>query len=566
MSSVTKRAMAAGSALALAVLAACDGGGGGGGSSGPAGGLVSTQPTPAPTPAAGTALDDSVRLAQQASFGPTMALVDRIRALGTNGWLDEQFAATGSTYGDLAVDVRSDFCAANDTACSTQRFSRTPVAMRFYADAITAPDQLRQRVAFALGQMIVASEAGVRSTAGIAAFNQLFLTHAFGNYRELLLAVTLNAYMGDYLDMADSRKGTPSENYAREFLQLFSMGPDKLGMDGSVQRDASGGPIPNYTADDIRDIARALTGWTYARVGNAAATDGKAIAYAQPMIAAPTRYDNAEKRFLGTVVAAGASQQASVAAVVDAAFNHASTPPFVARHLITHLVTPNPSPSYIGRIAAVFANNGSGVRGDLKAVVRAILVDAEARAPQGTNAGKLKEPVLAMTSLARAIGFTTDGYVFQVRDGSFGQPVMRAPSVFNFYPNDFPLPGSATLRSPASKLLTSANQLRLHNLVYDWTVNGEATRSEFAAVATLPGTSGSAPVWADWEAFGENVDGMVDRIHLLLFAKGLTKAQRDALKAAGSAITNADPKLQARKRAQMMLYVAATSPMFLVDR
>lgn len=563
MSSVTKRAMAAGAAMALALLAACDGGGGGGA---PAGGLVSAPPTPAPTPVAGTALDDSVRLAQQASFGPNVALVDRIRTLGVNGWLDEQFAATGSTYADLAVDVRTDSCASGDTACSTQRFTRTPVAMRFYADAITGPDQLRQRVAFALSQMIVASEAGVRSTAGIAAFNQLFLTHAFGNYRDLLLGVTLNGYMGDYLDMADSRKGTPSENYAREFLQLFTMGPDKLGMDGSVQRDASGGPIPNYTSDDIRDVARALTGWTYARVGSAAITDGQAIAYAQPMIAVPSRYDGAEKRFLGTTVAAGAAQQASVAAVVDAAFNHTSTAPFVARHLITHLVTPNPSPAYIGRIAAVFANNGSGVRGDMKAMIRAILTDAEARAPQGSAAGKLKEPVLAMTSLARAIGFTTDGYVFQTRDTNLAQPVMKAPSVFNFYPDDFPLPGSATLRSPASKLLTSNTQLRLHNLVYDWTVSGDATRTEYAAVATLSGTSGSAPVWADWEALGDDVDGMVDRINLLMFAKGLTKAQRDALKAAGVAITNADPKLQARKRAQMMLYVAGTSPMFLVDR
>lgn len=563
MSSVTKRALAAGAALAITLLSACDGGGGAGSSGG---GLVSAPPSPAPAPVAAAALDDSVRLAQQASFGPTVALVERIRALGINAWLDEQFAATGSTYSDLAVDVRADSCASGDTACSTQRFTRTPVAMRFYADAITAPDQLRQRVAFALSQMIVASEAGVRSTAGIAAFNQLFLTGAFGNYRDLLLGVTLNAYMGDYLDMADSRKGTPSENYAREFLQLFTMGPDQLGMDGSLQRDASGGPIPNYTADDIREIARALTGWTYARVGGAAATDGQAVAYAQPMIPAPARYDSGEKRFLGTVVPAGATQQASVTAVVDAAFNNASTPPFVARHLITHLVTPNPSAAYIGRVAAVFANNGNGVRGDLKAVVRAILTDAEARGPQLSTPGKLKEPVLAMTSLARAIGFTTDGYVFQVRDTTFGQPVMRAPSVFNFYPDDFPLPGSATLRSPASKLLTSANQLRLHNLVYDWTVSGDPGRAEYAAAASMPNTSGTAPVWADWEAIGDNVDAMVDRINLLLFANGLGKTQRDALKAAGTAITNADPKLQARKRAQMMLYIAATSPMFLVDR
>lgn len=563
MYSVSRNVLAVGAAMALSLLAGC--GGGGGGSSGAAGGgLVSI--TPSPTPVASTAMDDGVRLAQQASFGPTQALVDRIHSLGTNGWLDEQFAATGSTYADLATDVRGDSCATTDTACNTLHFTRTPVAMRFYADAISAPDQLRQRVAFALSQMIVASEAAVRSTAGIAGFNQLFLTYAFGNYRDLLLAVTMNGYMGDYLDMADSRKGTPSENYAREFLQLFSMGPDQLAMDGTPQRDASGGTIPNYTADDIREVARALTGWTYARVGNAAITDNQAIAYAQPMVTVAARYDSAEKKFLGTTVAAGASQQASVAAVIDAAFNHSSTPPFVARHLITHLVTPNPSPAYIGRVAAVFANNGSGVRGDLKAVVRAILTDAEARAPQATSGGKLKEPVLAMTSLARAIGFTTDGYVFQARDGTIAQPVMRAPSVFNFYPDDFPLPGSATLRSPASKLLTSATVLRLHNLVYDWTVSGDAGRGEYAAVAAIPGSSGSAPVWADWEAFGDNVDGMVDRINLLLFAKGLTQAQRAALKAAAMEISNVDPKLQARKRAQMMLYIAATSPMFLVDR
>lgn len=549
--------------MAMALLAACDGGGGG--TSG--GGLASSVQPPSPTPTpTGPVLDDAVRLAQQASFGPTAAMVDRIRTLGVNGWLDEQFAATGSTYADLATEVRTDACATTDNPCMQRNYSRLPVAMRFYADAITAPDQLRQRVAFALAQMIVASEVSVHSAGGLAAFNQLFLANAFGNYRDLLQGVTMSGYMGAYLDMADSRKGTPSENYAREFLQLFTMGPDQLAMDGSVQRDASGGAIANYTSDDIRGIARALTGWTYARVGNAAINDNRAMAYARPMIAVPSQYDSAEKRFLGTTVPAGTSQEASVAAVIDAAFNNPSTPPFVARHLITHLVTPNPSAAYIGRVAAVFVNNGSGVRGDLKAVVRTILTDAEARSPRLNNPGKLKEPVLAMTSLARAIGFTTDGYIFQVRDAAMGQPVMRAPSVFNFYPDDFPLPGNATLRSPASKLLTSSNQLRFHNMAYDWTVTGDAGRAEYAAVTSIAGTSGSAPVWADWEAFGDNVDGMVDRINLLMFAKGLTQAQRDALKAAGMAVTNADATVQARKRAQMMLYVAATSPMFLVDR
>ncbi len=548
----------------LTALAGCDGGGGGSAGASAGGGVVSV--APAPTPAPPFTEGDAARLAKQASFGPTPALVSRIKELGVNGWLDEQFAATGSTYSDLAAEVRRDFCTSGDTVCTRQHFSRTPAAMRFYADAVMAPDQLRQRVAFALGQMIVASEQEVNSAAGIAAFNQVFLDNAFGNFRDILARVTMLGYMGDYLDMADSNKSAPSENYARELLQLFSMGPDQLNMDGTPKLDSTGARQPNYTPEDIRGVARALTGWTYARVGGAAITDGNARDYSSSMIPVPTRYDTSAKSFFGTSVAAGATQEASVAAVVDAAFNNASTAPFVAKFLITHLVTPNPTPAFVGRVAAVFANNGSGVRGDLKAVVRAILTDAEARNAPGAASGKVKEPILLMTGLARAIGFTTDGYVFVNRDTGMGQPVMRAPSVFNFYPTDYPLPGSTTLKSPTSKLLNTSNVLRWHNFVYDWTIGGDATRSEFTLDSGLPNSSLTQPLWSGWEAFGTDLDAMVARIDLLMFANTLTQPQKDALKAAATAITHADPLIQARKRAQMMLYVAASSPFFLVDR
>jgi uncharacterized protein (DUF1800 family) len=548
----------------LTALAGCDGGSGGSAGAPAGGGVVSV--APAPTPAPTFTEGDAARLAKQASFGPTPALVSRIKELGVNGWLDEQFAASGSTYSDLATEVRRDFCTSGDTVCTRQHFSRTPAAMRFYADAVMAPDQLRQRVAFALGQMIVASEQEVNSAAGIAAFNQIFLDNAFGNFRDILARVTMLGYMGDYLDMADSNKSAPSENYAREFLQLFSMGPDQLNMDGTPKLDATGARQPNYTPEDIRGVARALTGWTYARVGGGAITDGNARDYSSPMIPVPTRYDTSAKSFLGASVAAGAAQEASAAAVVDTAFNNASTAPFVSKFLIAHLVTPNPTPAYVGRVAAVFANNGSGVRGDLKAVVRAILTDSEARAAPGAASGKVKEPILLMTGLARAIGFTTDGYVFVNRDTGMGQPVMRAPSVFNFYPTDYPLPGSPTLKSPASKLLNTSNVMRWHNFVYDWTIGGDATRSEFTLDSGLPNSSLTQPLWSGWEAFGTDLDAMVARIDLLMFANTLTQPQKDALKAAAAAITNADPLIQARKRAQMMLYVAASSPLFLVDR
>jgi uncharacterized protein (DUF1800 family) len=551
-------------ALGLFALAGCDGGGGGGSSASSGGGVVST-PSPTPTPVVFTD-GDAVRLAKQASFGPTPDLVSRIKTLGATAWVDEQLAASTSTYADLAVEVRRDFCVSTDTVCNRAHFSRTPVAMRFYANAIAGSDQLRQRTAFALGQMVVASEQEVNSTAGIAAFNQIFLANAFGNYRDILSQVTMLGYMGDYLDMADSNKSGPSENYARELLQLFSMGPDALNMDGSLKRDSAGAAIPNYTTDDIKGVAKALTGWTYARVGGAAITDGNARDYSKPMIQVSARYDTTQKSFLGTSVGAGATQDASVAAVVDAAFNNPSTAPFVARHMIVHLVTANPSPAYIGRVAAVFADNGAGKRGDMKAVIRAILLDSEARsAPTGTS-GKLKEPVLLMTTLARAIGFSSDGYVFSTRDTSLGQPVFRAPSVFNFYPDDFPLPGSTTLKSPASKLLNTSNVLRWHNFVYDWTVSGDATRSEYALDSGLPMSSLTQPLWASWEAYGTDLDAMVARIDLTLFANTMSQAQKDALKAAAAPITNADANIQARRRAQMMLYVAASSPMFLVDR
>jgi uncharacterized protein (DUF1800 family) len=549
-------------AVAGATLLSACGGDDGGDTSG---GVVKVTPTP--TPQAPLSEADAARLAKQATFGPTPSLVSHIVAVGTNAWLDEQFAATGSNYTDIAgTEVRRDFCPAGDAVCQRQHFSRTPAAMRFYADAISAPDQLRQRIAFALGQMIVASEQEVNSAAGIAAFNQILIGNAFGNFRDILKAVTLSGYMGDYLDMADSNKSAPSENYARELLQLFSMGPDQLNMDGSPKLDATGARMPNYGPDDIRGVARALTGWSYARVGGAAMTDGNARDYSKSMVQVAARYDGTAKTFLGTTVAAGATQDASVDAVVDAAFGNTSTAPFVARHLITHLVTPNPSSAYIGRVAAVFADNGKGVRGDLKAVVRAILTDTEARAAPGANSGKVKEPILLMTGIARAIGFSTDGYVFVNRDSGLGQPVMRAPSVFNFYPDDYPLPGSATLRSPASKLLNTSSVLRFHNFIYDWTVSGDAGRAEFTASSGLPLSSGTQPIWSGWEAFGTDTDGMIARIDLLLFAKAMTDPQKAALKAAATAITNADPLLQARKRAQMMLYIAATSPIFLVDR
>ena len=555
-------------ALCVLILAGCSsqaGGGGSGGGGGGGGGSGGATSLSAP---------DAVRLAKQASFGPTQALVDHMAAVGASAWLDEQFAGAGSTYADLATrTVPNDYCnlmtGTAQSICNRDYMSATPVAMRFYADAMGQQDQLRQRVAWALTQIIVTSDVEIHSTAGQASLNQIFLDNAFGNYRTILKAATLNAYTGDYLDMVNSSFRGPNENYARELLQLFSMGVNALNADGSEQKDARGAATPNYTAKDIAEVARALTGWTYARLPGAALTDNNQIDYSKPMVTNAAIYDSAAKSFLGVTVPAGASQDASVNAAVDAAFNNASTAPYISKQLIQLLVLSNPSPAYVSRISAVFANNGSGVRGDLKAVVRAILTDPEARgdAKAGVADGKIKEPVLLATAIGRLAGFASDGYAFTTRDLAAGEQPFRPATVFNFYPPDYPLPQGGGLLSPVSKVMTTATIIARHNWIYDWTVNGDAaSRPEYQPQATITGATGTQPNWGYWEQFGTNTNAMLDAVNLLLLNGTMTGAQRAALLAAVNVVTNVDPTTQARKRAQTALYVVASSPMFQSDR
>lgn len=512
--------------------------------------------------------DEAARLAKQASFGPTPELINAIVAKrSVTAWLDEQFTLTSSSYADLAgKPVPGNFCStltgADLTNCNRDNFSASPMQMRFYADAIGRDDQLRQRVAFALSQIVVASEQDVHNTAGLATFQQILLSNAFGNYRDILQAVTLNGFMGDYLDMADSNKSQPNENYARELMQLFSVGTVLLNPDGTPQTDSTGATIPTYSNTDVREVARALTGWTWARLNGAALTDNNKRDWSRPMVMYATRFDTGAKTFLGKTVAAGASQQANVDAVVDAVFYHPNTGPFICKRLIQQLTLANPTPAYVERVAAVFANNGAGVRGDLKAVVRAIYLDSEARVVSQLP-GKVKEPVLLATSLGRAIGYTTDGYAFTTRDAGMSQAPFRPPSVFNYYPYDFPLPQGAGLVSPVGKLMTTSTTISRHNFLYDWTVGGDATRSEFKP--TL-GATGTVPNWASWEASGANDAKTIDRINLVMLNGAMTPAQRQAIASAMAAIKNSDPALQARRRAQAALYIAASSPLFQVDR
>ena len=515
---------------------------------------------------------DASRLAKQATFGPTWNLISSMTTMTAAAWVDQQLAATGSSYADLATRVVptnqcSTLTGQEATNCNRDYLTALPVTMRFYSNAMSQPDQLRQRVAFALSQILVASDFEVKSTAGAASLNQIFLANAFGNYREVLRQTTLNGFMGDYLDMAGSSKSAPNENYARELMQLFSIGTDALNMDGTRRTDATGASIATYTATDVKEVARALTGWTQPRFGGVAITNGANIDYSQPMVVNATNYDTAAKNFLGVNVPAGATQDLSLNRVIDAVFNNTSTPPFVAKRLIQNLVTSNPSPAYVQRIAQIFVDNGAGVRGDMKAMVRAILLDAEARGVSraGPTDGKVKEPVLLLASLGRLLNLTSDGYAFVTRDQGLGERPFSAPSVFNFFPPDYPLPLSNGLTSPSTKLMTTSTVLGRSNLLYDWTVTGD-TRTEYATQTVIPGATGTQVDWTVWSNFGTDTEGLINRIDLVMLNNTMTTAQRNALRVAMLAITNADPATQARKRAQVALYIVGSSPQFQVDR
>jgi uncharacterized protein (DUF1800 family) len=555
--------------VAAAVLASCGGesGGGGGGTTPPSGSSSGGQTGSQVTE------PDAARLAQQATFGPTQTVIEDIRRLGVNAWLDQQFGLRTSNYTSLAGNpVAANICnaltgqAASD--CRRDNFGPLRVQMQFYQNVMANEDQLRQRVAFALSQIIVVSEVEVDNTAGLASFQQLLLDNAFGNYRDLLRAITLHPYMGDFLDMVDSRRTGPNQNFARELLQLFSIYVSELNTDGTKRLNASGQEIPTYTEQDVLEVARALTGWTYARLNGAPITDNNQRDYTRPMIVNTANFDTGAKSFLGTSVPANATAEQNVDAVINAIMNNPNIGPFISYQLIQHLVTSNPSPAYVSRVVAVFNNNGSGVKGDLRAVVRAILTDAEARGDSKTESsyGKLQEPVLLMTGVMRALSARTDGYVMAVRDGALGQQPYEAPSVFNFYPWDYPLPGSTTLESPPAKLMSTSTIHARHNLVYDWTVSGDATRTEYQPFSGITGSTGTQVDWAPWETLAANPDQLIDRLDLLFMNRTMSTAQKDAIRAAMTAITNADATVQARRRAQVAMYVVASSLQSQTDR
>jgi len=401
---------------------------------------------------------DVARFLQQATFGPNDASIASVKQRGLSGWLTDQFAIARTGYlapggGDWPYYPESRPASCDNvgtSTCQRDNYTLYQVQRQFFQNAISAPDQLRQRVAFALSQILVISgtESSLAKPYAFVPYQNIFLDNAFGNFKTILTRVTLSPAMGNYLDMVNNPKATnasqqPNENYARELLQLFSIGLYQLNLDGSVKTDSNGFPVPSYDEDVIKGFAKALTGWTYAPLpGVASSASFNPIYYGADMIAVEKYHDTTTKELLdGKILPAGQTAAADLAAAIDSAFMHPNVGPFIGKQLIQRLVTSNPSLGYISRVAGAFNDNGSGVRGDMQAVIRAILLDSEARGGMRSDAnyGHLREPALFVANFYRTLGGVSDGVWLKDRSSEMGQNLFYPDTVFNYYPADYGL-------------------------------------------------------------------------------------------------------------------------------
>jgi len=520
----------------------------------------------APSPPALVLSPDAVRLAAQATFGPTVAVVRDIEAQGAAAWIDAQLSQAPSdlgTYPVVADNVGLVCPTGAPTTCYRDNFTPFLTEAAFFRNAISGPDQLRQRVSFALSQIVVVSGAEVRPNYGLAEYEKLLLRDAFGTYRQLLEDVTLSPAMGRYLDMVDNDKpnparGTsPNENYARELMQLFSIGLVQLRPDGSVVTDSSGSPVPSYDQSAVIGLAHVLTGWTYPLQPGATQKTHNPAYYLGPMVPVASNHDPAAKTILGgTRIPAGQAPEADLAQALDVIAAHPNVGPFIGRQLIQALVTANPSPAYVGRISATWDDDGHGVRGNLGAVVRAILLDPEARGAVKTDPsyGRVKDPVLLLTGPARALGVSTDGVYLANASRALYQPPYLSPTVFNFYPPDFTF--GSNLVSPASALLDTASVFNRGNVLRQLLY---APPGPDRSVARATGTRLDL---GDLAGYGEDAGRLVDSASALLLHGTLSGSARSAIVAAVEA--QGDTDLLARVRAAA--YLVVTSPQYQVER
>jgi uncharacterized protein (DUF1800 family) len=565
-------------AVSALFLVACGGGGGGSGGSGGGG----ATPTPAPPPVTITATE-AARLLNQTTFGATDATIEQARTAGVSAWLDNEFSAAPAAQTHLAyLDARLVQLRTTNPSAS---LSATNFYETWWRTAATSPDQLRQRVAFAYSQIFVISlNDGAVDVRGAGSYYDMLTANAFVNFRQLLENVTLHPMMGRYLTyLANQREDaagtrTPDENYAREVMQLMTIGLWELNIDGTLRTNASNQPIATYTPDDISGLARVFTGlsWYHPAPSNSTFFGGSRDpdASVRPMIFYPQYHSLSAKQFLGTTIPASTTADVGgdLRIALDTLFNHPNVGPFIARQLIQRLVTSNPSNAYVGRVAAVFNNNGSGVRGDMRAVIRAILTDSEARSATAASDpafGKLREPVIRLTHWMRAYGATSVSGNWLIgstsSNQSLGQSPLAAPSVFNFWRPGFVPPattqvGQRGFNAPEFQIVDEVSTAGYINTINGAITNGIGTGNDVRAAYTAE------------LAIADGADALVERLNRVLLAGQISTTLRarvlEAVNSIAIPATGAQAQIDAarlnRVRTAILLIVA--SPDYLVQR
>ncbi len=497
-----------------------------------------TIPTPIVPPS------DAARFLEQATFGPTDADIRTLSLEGYSTWLSQQFALppTPTEPGvEQSIIVNNPPCATSDVKCNAALFvgnnqDDSLVQESFWQQSLTAPDELRQRVKYALSLQYVISSNNTTAIQnmprGEASYYDLLGADAFGNFRQFLEDVTLNPMMGQFLSVQGNDKGNattdPDENYAREVMQLFTIGLWKLNDDGSQQLDGTGNPIPTYSNTDVKGLAAVFTGWSWNIPGDSSDNAwSNCCVYVGPgygeellpMQSFPNHHSTVEKDFLGvTIPASGSPDPAGdLKIALDTLFNHPNLPPFFSKQLIQHLVTSNPGPAYISRVAKVFENDGTGVRGNMQAVITAILMDPEARdtATDTTNPqfGKVREALVRYTEWARA--FTAQSRTGSFDVGStedpiygFGQMWLRSPTVFNWFAPGYTPPNTSI---SAAGLL--APEMQMTNVS---SVVGYINYMQSAIGSSAQGGPDVFSYYSTEMSLAATPDQLMDRINLLL--------------------------------------------------
>jgi len=552
---------------------------------------------------------DRIRLQQQATFGYSPALDNEIAAIGIEQYINSQLTASGPTNPFPDTDLQPIQPRPNcnlDTPSNCYRDSYTmyPLQKWFFQEALYGNAQLRHRVAWALSQMWVTSAFEITQSRHMTEYYKLVYKHALGlpagtpgddSYRGLMREMTLNAAMGEYLDMAYSQKASgtiiPNENYPRELLQLFTTGVNVLETDpnsavyGKEKLDGNGRPIPVYTQSEINEFAKVFTGWSFCNVSDINGQCPNArlgvMNFIDPMKLNPIKHDESSKTLrlyidntFITQTTNGTNGDAELDLALNFIFNHPNVPIFVSKHLIQHLVTSNPSPQYLKRIADVFTNDGTGKRGNMKAVVKAILLDPEARGDSKTDPfGKLREPVQYATNILRAFGVkgissgASDGVIFKEPNFlKMGQRPFYSPSVFNYYsPKNVITIGGDNLLAPEFGLMTPTTAVARANfarkIIFDG-INIEPPRFPNIPSDIPFGTALDLTEMENYSRNSPTGTPLVNALNTRLLNGTMPIHMRNTILSAVTAI----PKGDANGRAKTAIYLVVTSAEYQVQR